>query len=179
MVNFGLRTAKEAREEAKKWESLRKDIDALGRVAAALDVYEVLAKHPEVTEWGVRVEKSYYNDDGLYEGAYADYVTAKKPEMCPEGDEYEYPDEDDLTPIHQALNAALTKYQQENAAEGQSVFPSGVYPNGLKGLEKFLRDFAGKEYAAQWKAGVEAEQIGASAEKPKKSKKADAAGKGL
>lgn len=151
VVDFSFRNRKEAAAELKRQEQTARDLLALEKFEAALGVYEFLAKHPKVNTWRVLVEKSSYNDEGLYEGVYADYTTAEKQEMA-EG-EYDY--EDDIDDVKKGINAALAGYFKKHGNENSLCFPSGGYKNGNAGFAKFVRDFIGGEYPELWRAEVE------------------------
>lgn len=157
MVNFELTNVKEAQDEAKKWEELKKDIAALDKVVAALEIYDFLAKHPKVKTWGVVMEKAEYNDEGLGEGVYADYTAKGKEEMCGRYDEYDYPDCPDE--IHEGLNRILSAHW--GYTEGE--YPSVAYASGQKGMLKFIQDHAGEKYAKMVAAGLEKKEIGKAA----------------
>lgn len=166
LVKFDFKSAKEAEKEFEKLKGLKAEIEAVERLGVALALYEHLAEHPEVTRWAVVFEKSYYNDDGLYEGAYADYLTKEKREMASDGDEYAYPDDTDE--IQDGLNSILTAYHQGHGSDDSWVFPHKVYDSGPKGFERFAEDFAGKEYFARWRAQTEGRAIGEATPKAKK-----------
>lgn len=165
-VDFAAATSEQAKAEYERLAPLTADIEAIEKIQVALAVYEALAKHPHVETWAVVFEKDYYDDEGLYEGAYADHTADDRPEMCDPDEQYQY---DGDHPVNRDINAALEPYFAKHANGDQRVFPDESFSARRDvGLKRFIAEFAGVKYANLWESQTEAQAIAEATPTPSK-----------